>query len=103
MLLNSDVANVGNIKEKSPLIKGFTQQRRTMFRLGIDRHSNNGVKNRNILRFSEFLLDFDELMLTNDEHVAKIADSTRSRRTMGDLNVLQRYVTLFEMLHKFPE
>jgi len=74
-----------------------------MFRFGVNWHSNNGVKNRNILRFREFLLDFDELMLADDEHVAKIADSAGSRRTVGYFNVLQRYVTLFEMLHKFPE
>jgi len=71
-----------DIENKPPLEQIVSEKRRPMLGLGIHKHSDSRVINGNVLGFGKLLLDFNEFVLSHDQHVAQIAYSCGPRGTM---------------------
>lgn len=120
IMFTPNIRNFNYIEYQSPLVQLLTQKSWSMFRLTINRHPNNSIikfinlaflrlliirysiRYRNILSNRKLLLNLNQLMLPNHQHIAQIANPTRSRSLMRHLNILQINVPLLQMLHQFP-
>lgn len=98
-----DIGDILEVEKKPPLVEGFAEQGWPMLRLGVDGDSDHLILHGHILRSGEFLLNFYQFMLPNDQHVAQIAHSAGPGARVRDLNFLEVDIPLFQVLHQFPE
>ena len=91
------------VDHEPPLLERVAQERRPVLRLLFYGHSEVGVRHRDVLHPRELLLELDQLVLADDDHVAEVADAARPRRAVRHLDVLQLLAALLQVLGQLPE